>query len=222
MTPDIASVAVRAIAFVALFQAAGVVIFLRLFAKQLPASGPAIRHLGLFCAVVGTLALLIHQLIDAARMAGEWSSIADDDLQVIAWTSSNAAYHIIAAVGLLLMAAGLTSAAPNKFNPALAGVSLAGVVLATSAFLLTGHTSVHQLRWLLAPLLSVHLLIVAFWFGALVPLAWVTKRESIVNAAGVVGRFSNLAGRLVPFIAVVGISMALILAEGKASVLRNV
>ena len=221
MTPDTASVAVRVIVFVALFQAAGIVIFLRLFGKQLRMSKAAIRHLGMLCAAVGTVALLIHQLIDAARMADEWSGIADQDLQVIAWTSSNASYHITAAAGLVLIGAGMAITAPDKFKPALAGVSLAGVVLATSAFLLTGHTSVHKLRWMLAPLLSVHLLIVAFWFGALLPLALVAKRESNAIAAAVVGRFSTFAGWLVPFIAIVGIPMAWILAEGQASVLRQ-
>jgi putative copper export protein len=72
----------------------------------------------------------------------------------------------------------------------------------------------------LAPLLALHLLIVAFWFGALVPLAIVSRAETPPNAAQIVERFSVVAGMLVPLIALAGFIMSWILA-GTFSVLRK-
>jgi putative copper export protein len=89
-----------------------------------------------------------------------------------------------------------------------------------AGFLLAGHRSAHALRWLLAPLLALHLLIVAFWFGALVPLATVSRAETPPNAPQIVERLSVIAGTLVPLIALAGFIMAWILA-GTLGVLRK-
>jgi len=61
-------------------------------------------------------------------------------------------------------------------------------------------------------LLAVHLLVVAFWFGSLLPLALVIRRESRATAAAVLRRFSVIAGWLVPLILVAGLTMAWLLA----------
>jgi putative copper export protein len=58
---------------------------------------------------------------------------------------------------------------------------------------------------------AAHLLIVAFWFGALAPLYWVTHCEALDHAAGVVAGFSAIAGWLVPGILVAGLALALVL-----------
>jgi putative copper resistance protein D len=77
--------------------------------------------------------------------------------------------------------------------------------------MLTGHTSTHAYRWLLAPLLLIHLLIVAFWLGALWPLYLVSLRESRERAGRVIDAFSATAIWLVPLILLAGIAMAAIL-----------
>ena len=78
------------------------------------------------------------------------------------------------------------------------------------SFVLTGHTAVHQRR-LLAPLLILHVSIVAFWFGSLGPLRLVLRLEPPATAAAVLTRFSVAAVWLVPLIAVAGAGMALLL-----------
>jgi putative copper export protein len=74
-----------------------------------------------------------------------------------------------------------------------------------------GHTAIHPLRWLLAPLLLVHVAVVAFWFGALWPLASLAKTEPDERAAAVIARFSTLALRLVPFVLICGAALAVVL-----------
>jgi len=65
----------------------------------------------------------------------------------------------------------------------------------------------------LAPLLALHLFIVAFWFGSLIPLAVVLRVEDRETAADLLKRFSSVSAWLVPVILLAGISMAWILAS---------
>ena len=63
--------------------------------------------------------------------------------------------------------------------------------------------------FLLAPLLVVHVLIVAFWFGSLWPLALVVREEAPATAANVVRVFSSIAGWLVPGLFLAGLALVL-------------
>jgi putative copper resistance protein D len=84
-------------------------------------------------------------------------------------------------------------------------------MLATVAFTLTGHTSVNAHRGALATLLMLHLLVVAFWFGALWPLYLASVRETPARASDVIERFTAVATWLVPVILFAGIVMAVLL-----------
>jgi putative copper export protein len=99
-------------------------------------------------------------------------------------------------------------------------VAALGGAVAALALTLTGHSRIHPQRGLFALLLSVHLLIIAFWFGALWPLLRVLQHESTRAAAGIVARFSMLAGKLVPLILLAGLGMAWLLIDD-LSVLRR-
>ena len=84
-------------------------------------------------------------------------------------------------------------------------------MLVAVSYAFTGHTSAHRLRPLLVPLLSTHVLVVAFWFGPLPPLYIASTRETPQRAGRVVPAFSAIATWLVPGIAVAGLLMTLIL-----------
>ena len=88
---------------------------------------------------------------------------------------------------------------------------MAGAAALVVAFVLTGHTAVHGARWLLAPLLALHVAIVAFWFGALAPLYMVIAREPTQVACTVLQQYSRFAGMLVPLIPALGLAMAFVL-----------
>ncbi|HEX4025015.1 MAG TPA: CopD family protein [Steroidobacteraceae bacterium] len=209
MSPDLVSLIVRALAFVALFQAAGVALFLAGFGRHLTASQSGIRRLGLVAAAAGIVLVLAHLSLDPARMAGDFSGMWDATLQRLAWNSSSGLSSMAQVLGLLVILTALSLGAEQAPGPQVAAVI--GVVVAIGAFLLTGHTSAHPLRALLAPLLALHLLIVAFWFGALLPLVLISRIETTAVAGQVLRRFSAFAGPLVPLIAVAGVAMAAIL-----------
>jgi putative copper export protein len=215
MIPDLLSVAVRSLAFVAAFQAAGTAFFMAAVGKGLTdATGP-IRRLGLIAAAAGVILVLGHLGLEATRMAGDFSGIWDPDLQRLAWTSKSGVSQMVQAAGLF----GILIALWKPRRGGALWASLGGVA-AVGAFVLSGHTSAHAERAILAPLLALHVLIVGFWFGSLAPLWLVVRLESRSMAAAVLMRFSRIAGWMVPFILLAGLAMGWILA-GSISVLRK-
>jgi copper resistance protein D len=215
MTPDLLSVVVRALGFIALFQAVGAGFFLAAFGDGLTRAGSLIRRLGLGSAAVGAALIITHLGLDAARMAGDFTGLWDQDLQRLGWTGRSGISQLVQTLGLLALLAALRKSGRNQARWA----SLGGVI-AVGGFVITGHTSTHALRGVLGPLLVLHLLVVAFWFGSLVPLALVIRLESRITAATLLGRFSVVAGWLVPLILVAGLTMAWLL-TGSVSVLRR-
>jgi copper resistance protein D len=208
MSPDIVSVAIRAIGFVFVLQAAGAAIFVALFNKHIDATADFIHKLTLLASLLGVVFVMMHQTLIAARMTGEFNGVMDLSMQRLAWLSSDGASHAMQVFGLLLVA--VETRHRTKFGL----LSMIGVLCIASAFTLIGHTSVHPLHYILAVLLVIHLFIVAFWFGALLPLWMVTKREPMSAATVVLNRFSSIATYSVPLIAVAGIVMTVLIAGG--------
>jgi len=203
---DLVSVVARAASFITLLQAAGVGIFMMLFAAQLVESGEALRRLGLLSAVAAIVLVLAHYTLEAGRMGGEFSSVFDLSLQHLAMASNTGTATICRVLGLLLMVIACMRQRRVARKPA-----LLGVLLASASFLLTGHTSIHERRAMLAPLLALHVLVVMFWVGALLPLCIVSKREDALVAARITAVFTKLATVLVPLIAIAGLIMAWLL-----------
>ena len=206
--PDIVAISLRAASFVAILQAAGVVMFLWLFGGGLTKSVNAIRFLGIGSAVAGGVLTLAHHLVEPARMMASFSGILDGSLQYMLLTSDVGATHAIRILGLVLLVLGLRK--PNRLGEA---VSLIGATLVVVSFGLMGHTAAHEQRWVLLTLLVIHLLIVAFWFGALLPLYMAAARETVDDNASVIEDFSAIAAWLVPTIFVAGLAMSILLLE---------
>jgi putative copper resistance protein D len=204
--PDIVSVILRALSFVLLFQAAGVAIFVALFARRLATSGGEVRRLGQAAALAAFVLVAAHYALEAARMAGEMSGMWNPTLQGMAWNSPARAALICRLLGLLLIAVGLQRASHRSTI-----VAVGGAMLTTMAFTLTGHTSADAHRGALAAVLMLHLLVVAFWFGALWPLYLGSLRETPAKAADIIERFTAVATWLVPVILFAGIVMAVLL-----------
>jgi putative copper export protein len=235
--PDIVSVVLRALSFVLQLQAAGVVFFAVAFGPALTISLSTVRSLARMTAFAGLFVVAAHYLLEPARMAGDWSGVLDSSLQSLSWNSSAGGAFAVRELGLLLIIAGMQTSSARltaerlfkssvgmtslKLPPVLwlrrlsargfTLVGIAGAVLVAASFTLTGHTSASPRRSLLAPLLLTHILIVAFWLGALWPLCLVTLRESRERAARVVVLFSGSAIWLVPLILLVGVATAALL-----------
>jgi putative copper export protein len=233
--PDILSVVLRAISFVLQLQAAGTVLFAAAFGPALTISLPGIRKLARVTATVALCVVAAHYVLEAARMADDMAGVFDLSLQTMAWDSTAGGAFTVRELGLLLIIAGMRAVparvTANQIFAASVGsplavllkrltargftlVGVAGAVLVAVSFTLTGHTAVSPRRAFLAPLLLAHLLIVAFWFGALWPLCLVTLRESRDRTVRVINVFSAAALWLVPMILVVGVGIAVALLPG--------
>jgi copper resistance protein D len=236
--PDILSVVLRALAFVLQLQAAGAVFFTAAFGPALTISLASVRSLARATAFAALFAVAAHYLLESGRMAGDLSGIFDSSLQQMAWTSTTGGAFSVRELGLLLIIAGMQAGSArltaDRFFKATTAVSplawlkrlssrgftlvgVSGAVLVAASFALTGHTSTNPRRWALAPLLLAHLLIVAFWFGALAPLCLVTLTESRERMARVVALFSAAAFWLVPVILAAGVAMAVVLLPNVAA-----
>ncbi len=210
MPPDALSVLLRAASFVALLQAAGISLFVALFSRHLTAAAGEIRRLGVRSAAAALAFLAAQFALEASRMAGEYAGALDWSLQRIVLGSAAAAAFGARVLGVVLIATGLSG------RGGLAQViACAGVLLVAASFALTGHTAVHPLRWLLAPALMSHVLVAAFWLGAIPALYLATLRE-IDRAGRVIEAFSRVALWVVPLLAVAGVAMTLLLLPGLA------
>jgi len=206
MQPDTLSVVLRSASFVALFQAAGVVIFIAMFGRPLRSSLITIRRVAKVSAVAAIVLLLGQYVVEAARMADDMTGMADTSMQMMVLHSASSVVLAFRILGLsvIVLALGRQDNAGIVFG-------IIGAVLVCASFILTGHTVASPLRWVLAPLLMLHVLIVGFWFGALAPLYVVSSQESPTIAGQVTEAFSRLAGWLVPAILAAGILMGFVL-----------
>lgn len=204
--PDVLSVVCRAFAFVLLLQASGVALFGAALGRELTASVAVIRGFGCLSAAAAMLFAIGHYLLEPARMAGDMSGILDPALQNLALQSGMGESFVIRILGLATLAVGL--------RMRWAGVSIGGALISIVAFTVVGHTVVSPHRTLLALLLFVHLLIVAFWIGSLGSLYLASVREPAQVSATVTARFSTVATWLVPCILLAGIGMTALLVPG--------
>jgi putative copper export protein len=203
LAADLVVLGLRALAIVAIFAAVGSALFLWLFAKSLSVSLPPIRTLARVATLVALLSAVLHYVLLPARMAGSFSATFDASLEPLLAQSNVGTAHVVRAIGLGLMLLSLDEDTRLK----VAGGAL-GAVLTLGSFALTGHTTLHEWRLVLVPLLLVHLGIAAFWFGGLWPLQLVAAREPIATAGAVVARFSRIAIRCVPLVFVCGAALA--------------
>jgi putative copper export protein len=199
------SVAFRAVSFVLLLNAAGITIFIAVFGYLLPDSVPATAKLGWRLAIGALVFVAGHHALEAARMAGDMSGLVDPAMQEMTLRSSEGAAFALRMVGLALVALGLRRGARSL------AVGVTGAVLAVAAFTLTGHTSVSPYRPAAAALLTLHLLVVAFWLGSLWPLYLAAGREPPPVAAHLIDAFSRVAAWVVPVILLAGVGLTVLL-----------
>ena len=196
--------------------AAGLAFFALLFGARLEtAEAVRLRRwaagaslLGL-AAAVGSLAAQV-----GALTGGE--TIADAEVWGVVLRSRAGASYALGAAGLLVVTA--CAAAPAaRARPAAAS----GGVLVCVSYALLGHTAAGGgSRPLLAGLLLLHLLAVAFWIGSLPPLAWVARRGGHA-AARLVQDWACLALFAVPALAAAGLLLAALIGGGARGLLGS-
>lgn len=208
MLTDIISAIVRALSFIALFQATGIAMFIAIFGRRLHLAAAAIRRVGFVSAIAGILFVSAHYGLEAARMAGALSGVFDWSLQHLVLDSS-----MSIAWGMRVAGLAIISVVINRTGRTWTQLGLAGAALTISGFLVVGHTAAHADRGWLAVLLSLHLAVVAFWFGALAPLCIVSRKETADVGGAIVEDFSRIASWWVPGILLAGVLLTAVLVD---------
>lgn len=214
MLVDGLSAGLRALSFVALFQATGAAIYLACFGELLVTTRRAVQRLAFVSALVAIVLLVLQYLLEAGRMGGELASVMDRQLQTVALHSPAARALAVRVVGLIVLALALRM----KSKPGIA-LTVAATSVVLLGFTLMGHTESHSPRWLLVTLLLAHLLVVSFWFGALVPLRLAASYETPRTASAAIEAFSAAATWIVPALFVAGLALAAILLGSFAKLL---
>jgi len=209
--------ALRALSFIAIFQTVGNALFVETFRAGLSAATEERLRTHARVAAVAALCLaVLYYVLTPARMAGSLGGTFDPSLDALLLESSAGGAQIMRVVGLALLVLSL-----DRASRANSIAALSGCALTIASFALMGHTAIHPLRWVLAPLLLVHVAVAAFWFGALWPLHVVASSEPAHIAGVVIARFSRVALRCVPLILVCGALLAVVLIRSVTELLTG-
>ena len=207
---DGAALLVKAALYAATLGAAGGVFFLAYTRPLLePEDRLAIaRPLGMLVAVA-IAASAARVLLTAASMASDAAGMLDTRLLAMVWHGGEGRAAALRAGGLLL-------AMPALARGGRAGwLAIAGAVLAATSFAWVGHA--HAATQAAAPLLAgIHVLAVAFWLGALGPLAIEARRRAPRELGAVAARFGRLAMAVVAALLAAGAAVLWMLLGGLA------
>jgi copper resistance protein D len=188
---DAAEVTAKAATYAATLAAAGGVFFLLYSHAQLDSfCAGRIRRLIRVLAFIAALAGGAMILATGASMSGDAGGLADVGLARMILQAGEGRASLVRLIGLVLIVASLTARRPP------AAVALLGSVAAATSFAWVGHVhSLTALRgaWLPALAIMVHLLGVAFWLGALIPLLMVARDADMARIAATARRFGSAA-----------------------------
>jgi putative copper export protein len=205
---DAALIAVKTIAYASTLGSAGAVFFLGLCGGS--ASGTErrrIRFIVLGLSILSICAAAARILVSAASMSGEPAGMLDGSLIHMLWQAGAGRTTVVLACGLALSMLGALSARLSW--PAFLGASMAA-----TSFAWSGHARSLNPDGLPMLLLGIHLLGVAFWLGALLPLLIVAGADDLGRIAATVARFGAVALYVVGGLVAAGVSLVCMMLGG--------
>ena len=195
----ITAIIAKAVGYGAALLAMGGPLFVLVFRSSSNDVRQLARKVAVIAALIGLAVLALRFGIRAARISGMGLSGAVDSMMLgFVWDSPLGAAAIWRGAGELLVVALLIRG--------IVGLSagLIGALLIAVSYTFVGH-SLGDPRWLLASLLTLHLLAAAFWIGALLPLRHAVGQP---EGARLLHRFGHVASLTVALLVVVGLIFA--------------
>ncbi len=208
---DATAVLLRAALYATTLGAAGLGLFLAAFAHRLDEGGAAHLRAWLRGAALAALALTAAALLLRALVLAGGESAFDPGVWRAMLASRIGDAALIRTAGLALL---LLAAARLPVAPALAGM---GALAVCASYAALGHSTLYLPRQGLAALVTLHLLAVAFWIGALPPLARAAER----GEAALVHAWSQAAALGVALLALCGAVAAALLLRDPASLIGS-
>lgn len=195
----IAAIIAKAAGYGAALLAMGGPLFLAAFPDASTDVRRLARKAAVIAALIGLALLALRFGIRSARISGMGLPGAIDPMMLgFVWDSPLGAAAIWRGAGQLLVVAVLLRGVFGL------GAGLIGALLIAVSYTFVGH-SLGDPRWLLASLLTLHLLAAAFWIGALAPLRHAVCKP---EGASLLHRFGYIASFTVALLVVVGLIFA--------------
>jgi putative copper export protein len=184
---DAVTIALKVLTFAGTLGAAGAVFFLRYNGSLIAgADRRRIRRMVLGLSILSVLTGAAQIMVSAASMSGEATGMWDAPLLHMVWQAGAGRANVVRVAGLLLSALMMWS--DRTLWPAILGAAMA-----STSFAWMGHARALNPDVIPVLLLGVHLLGVAFWLGALVPLLIVARRGDLPAIAATAARFGTAA-----------------------------
>jgi copper resistance protein D len=206
---DVGAVAAKVLVYAATLGAAGAVFFLSYAGDLITgAQRASIRRMVAMQLIVGALFTLLRILLLTGAMSDSFAGMFDRDMAGMLLQAGEGTAASLRLVGLVLAACALS------LNRRLQIPALAGAVIAASSFAWVGHVRALQPHLPATMFSCLHLIGVAFWVGALLPLLCST-RESALEVGALAKRFGTLAVAAVSILVVAGLCMLWMLSYGR-------
>lgn len=195
---------VKALGYAAALLAMGGSLFLVSFRNAPEATLRLARKIAIIAALAGLAILAVRFGIRAARISGMGFNGAIDPMMLgFVWNSPLGNAALLRGLGEVLVFGLILRGAVGL------GAGLVGTLLIAASYTFVGH-SLGDPRWILASLLTIHLLAAAFWVGGLAPL----HREAAGPAgAALLHRFGLIASATVALLVIVGVTFAWLMVE---------
>ena len=156
------------------------------------------RALTIIFSVLGLIATIFGFLLRGASLTGDISGMIDPEMLGLLWNTPVGTVFILHVVGLSLLFVGLFLERIGIW------ISIIGGISALWSFAQIGHVSGNKFA-LAEFALLLHLLVIAFWIGILIPLKRLASSSSTYIVAAKIGhRFGIIASVTVPILIVMG------------------
>ena len=192
------SIVVKTLVYAMAFLAMGSVISI-LTLRRLPASEvQALARLSVVCAVGCALLSLARLPLRASFLMGStWEGATDPMILALVWESPLGFSIALRPVGLGMICAILLSSRHGRW------LSCVGITLVAMSFVFRGH-ALQEPRLLLAVLITLHILGLAFWIGVFTPLYRLSGARMDTVAGHIAHDFGRMALGVVGLLALAG------------------
>lgn len=201
--------------YLASFLAAGLVLFL----VALPVQDDKLRRSILWvagsAAVLSAFASILRVSVQAGRLMDDTAFMTNPEIIAIVLEGPLGFSTLARLIGLIILMIAIMVPSACQLG------GLAGATAIAVSFALTGHAT-RDPQWALMALITIHLLAVSFWFGALLPLYRLAgSNADHQEAARLSHRFGQQAAIIVPILIGVGAGFAYLLLGSPQSVLTT-
>lgn len=192
------SILVKTLAYAATLIAAGSALVL-IGLRSLPtAETRALRRIAIIAALVAAIDTSLRLPVRASfLMGGTWDGAFDPGILLMVTQSPLGASVLVRLIGLALILALFFAARWGRWAAAL------GALMASASFALRGH-ALGEPQMILAILITVHILGLAFWLGVFAPLYRLSKEGSLAEAGAVAEEFGTKATWVVGLLVLAG------------------